>query len=267
MNELIKITENDKGEKLVSARELHEYLGNKRQFADWMNQRILQYGFIENQDYTSFHSFVKRKVGASKRIEYAITLDMAKELAMVENNEKGKIARQYFIAVEKEAIRRLLFSKHPAVPTTFAEALELAAKQQREIETQKREILVLAPKADFADKVILVDGLIEMSMAVKLLKLPYGRNIFFKLLRFSGVFFKSRNEPLQKYIEMGYFQVKQKVITRTELPDMIVNVPFFTEKGMARMAGWLTQRGFYDKKNVKDYIAQKEKENELSFAR
>lgn len=99
-NALIQIIEHN-GQRAVNARELHAFLDNKRQFADWIKQRIEQYGFVKNQDYEVFHNFVKRETGGSTRIEYALSLDMAKELSMVENNEKGRMARKYFIQCEK----------------------------------------------------------------------------------------------------------------------------------------------------------------------
>lgn len=102
MNELIKITEHD-GKRAVSARELHQFLENKREFTTWIKQRIEQYGFVENQDYCSFDKIVKRETGATTCKEYALSLDMAKELSMVENNEKGRMARKYFIECEKKA--------------------------------------------------------------------------------------------------------------------------------------------------------------------
>ena len=97
MNQLIKITEKE-GKQLVNARELHEFLENKRKFSDWIKQRIKQYGFVENEDFT-IHKFVK---GKATQIDYAITVEMAKELSMVENNEKGNQARKYFIQCEKQ---------------------------------------------------------------------------------------------------------------------------------------------------------------------
>lgn len=87
---------------VVDARELHTYLQSKQRFSDWIKAKIKKYGFVANQDYTSFHKIMKRDNGASKRIEYAITLDMAKELAMVESNAQGKAARDYFIACERK---------------------------------------------------------------------------------------------------------------------------------------------------------------------
>lgn len=97
MEQLIKIQERE-GQQVVSARDLHEFLGSKQQFADWIKGRISKYGLIENQDYTTFHNFMNR----SKTTEYALTIDAAKELAMVEGNDKGKAARQYFIEAEKQ---------------------------------------------------------------------------------------------------------------------------------------------------------------------
>lgn len=97
---LIAITE--QGDKqVVNARDLHAFLESKQEFANWIKSRIKDYGFIENQDFTSFDNFVKREKGGSVRKEYAITLDMAKELSMLERNQKGRDARKYFIEVEK----------------------------------------------------------------------------------------------------------------------------------------------------------------------
>ena len=102
--EIVPIYENVKGERVINARELHEKLGNKRQFANWVKQRIEHYKFIEGEDYFTFNKFVKREINSnlgSKTNEYYITIDMAKELCMVENNEIGKKLRKYFIEVEK----------------------------------------------------------------------------------------------------------------------------------------------------------------------
>lgn len=105
IGELIPINESN-GKRAVSARMLHTFLENKRKFTDWINQRIEQYGFVENQDFVSFHKFVKRETGATRVTEYAISVEMAKELSMVENNEKGKMARQYFIRCEEVAKKK-----------------------------------------------------------------------------------------------------------------------------------------------------------------
>lgn len=82
----------------ADARELHSFLNSERQYANWIQDRITQYGFIENQDYIIKITYTGRR----PRKEYFVALDMAKELCMVENNDKGKEARQYFIKCEKE---------------------------------------------------------------------------------------------------------------------------------------------------------------------
>lgn len=99
--EIITIYENEDNEKIINARELHQKLGNKRRFSDWIKQRIKQYGFVENEEFVKHHNFVM--VGNLKRpqIDYFLKIDMAKELCMVENNETGRKIRRYFIEVEK----------------------------------------------------------------------------------------------------------------------------------------------------------------------
>ena len=120
---IIPIYENDAKEKLINARELHKELNNKRQFADWIKQRIDKYKFLENQDFVKLHNFVM--VGNLKRpqIDYYLTIDMAKELCMVENNENGRKIRRYFIEVEKR-YREIINT-----PTNIFDFMRLALNQ------------------------------------------------------------------------------------------------------------------------------------------
>ncbi|NFL75338.1 hypothetical protein FDB81_06245 [Clostridium sporogenes] len=101
-DELIPVYKNNKGSKLVNARELHEWLGNKDNFTTWIGDRIKQYGFIEDVDYISFLENSKKPQGGRPSKEFIITLNMAKELSMVEKTKKGKQARQYFIKCEEK---------------------------------------------------------------------------------------------------------------------------------------------------------------------
>lgn len=130
MKELIKITEKE-GQQLVDARELHEFLGNKRQFADWIKQRINQYGFIENEDFSISQICEK---GGRPRTDYIITVDMAKQLSMVENNEKGNQARRYFIQCEKK-LREVVQDPYKALSPELQAIFKIDQKQQ-EIETK-----------------------------------------------------------------------------------------------------------------------------------
>lgn len=101
MKELIPIQEHS-GKKAVDARLLHEFLGSKRDFSNWIKDRIKKYGFIENQDYVVFNNFGENSSGGRPLTQYALSLDCAKEISMVEGNAKGKEARQYFIACENK---------------------------------------------------------------------------------------------------------------------------------------------------------------------
>ena len=130
MKELIKITEKE-GQQLVDARELHEFLGNKRQFADWIKQRINQYGFIENEDFSISQICEK---GGRPRTDYIITVDMAKQLSMVENNEKGNQARKYFIQCEKK-LKEVLQDPYNRLSPELKAIFQIDQKQQ-EIETK-----------------------------------------------------------------------------------------------------------------------------------
>lgn len=78
----------------VNARELHGFLGNGKQFSNWIQDRITKYGFVQEVDYTTAKS---KSLAGQTRIEYHVSIGMAKELAMVERNDQGKQARLYFI--------------------------------------------------------------------------------------------------------------------------------------------------------------------------
>ena len=88
----------------VHARKLHEFLGVGRDYSSWLKTRIKSYSFTENEDFILIHQNggIKKQGGDRRSIEHHITLDMAKELAMVERNEKGREARRYFIDCEKQ---------------------------------------------------------------------------------------------------------------------------------------------------------------------
>lgn len=102
MKELIAVTAHE-GRQAVSARELHRFLGSKQDFSTWIKGRIKKYDFIKNEDYMiAQQNYGTANGGFSVRDEYILTLDTAKELAMVEGNAKGRQARKYFIACEKK---------------------------------------------------------------------------------------------------------------------------------------------------------------------
>lgn len=99
MNELIRITERD-GKQAVSARELYTFLEIQTPFTMWA-ERMFEYGFTENVDYVSLSQKSEKPQGGRPQIDYALSISCAKEISMLQRNDKGKQARKYFIEVEK----------------------------------------------------------------------------------------------------------------------------------------------------------------------
>ena len=155
MNQLIPLhsqTINGNAVETVSARELHSFLESKRQFADWIKNRIEKYEFVENQDYVSLHKKMEREIGGTVRTEYFVSVSMAKELAMVENNDKGKQARKYFIECE-EQLKEQTATQKP-IPLTFAEALRAYADEVEAHERTQHQLAIAEPKAQYFDKLV-----------------------------------------------------------------------------------------------------------------
>lgn len=120
----------------ADARELHTFLNSEQEFANWIKNRITQYGFLENQDYIIKTTYTGRR----PRKEYFITLNMAKELCMVENNAKGKEARQYFIKCEQE-LQALKFSHYVnRIADLDALLIDNAKRHKREINGYKSQL-------------------------------------------------------------------------------------------------------------------------------
>ncbi|MFL8713065.1 antA/AntB antirepressor family protein [Clostridioides sp. GD02377] len=139
-DDLVTVYETDTGEKIVFARELHNNLEVKRQFIDWIEDRIKQYGFKENEDYSVFHKNVKNSNGGRPSKEYVLKLDVAKELAMVQNNHKGREIRRYFIRLEKLLNRTLSNSQLSQINTIVNESLlKMEVKHNIQMEQLKKE--------------------------------------------------------------------------------------------------------------------------------
>lgn len=226
MRELIKISETE-NRNTVSARDLHEFLDISTDFTTWC-KRMFEYGFEEEVDYTLI------KIGernSHNKIDYALTLDCAKEISMLQRTDRGKQARKYFIECEKklkQTIPKQLSRKELAYMVIEAE--EKAERLQLEIDTKHK------PRSQFVDVVFNSDSLINIGQAAKILGLGFGRNTLFKKLKEQGVLFKNSNEPKQQFIEKGYFKIKEKTFKHTDGSEKVTLQTFVTQKGLAYLA-------------------------------
>ena len=194
--ELIKITTNEEGQKLVSARELHEGLKVKSKFNDWITKRITKYGFEENQDFilvTQKKVTNNPKNPYTEQKDYIITVDMAKELCMVENNELGRQFRKYFIEAEKQLkdIKKIdsymIEDPIERAKRWIEEAEERKALMEENIKKDE-EIKVLKPKAEFTDKFLQDDTLYKATDIAKEIGMTATK--FNRLLEGLGIQFK-----------------------------------------------------------------------------
>ena len=204
------------GNNFVSARQLHAFLQVGKEFAAWMKYRIEQYDLQDGVDFVmlSFSPNLAITVGRPQT-EYALTLDCAKELCMVENNERGKMARRYFIEIEKK-FRQMVKPTAPAVPQSFAEALRLAASQAEQIERQTKQIEADAPKVAFANAIITSPcncGIDELAKILAQNGVQMGEIRLFKWMRENGFLCSTgtaHNQPTQKALEQGLFEIVPK---------------------------------------------------------
>lgn len=227
MNELFNVTTN--GDKLtLSARELHKELNIAGRFSRWFEQ-MSEYGFEENVDYTSVQNCTEVQNNGGIQVrelqDYQITLDMAKEIAMLQRNEKGKEIRRKLIELEKA---------WNSPEKVMARALDIAHKTIANLQIENEE---MKPKAIFADAVATSDTSILIGDLAKLIKqngTDIGQKRLFERMRNDGYLIKkgtSKNMPTQVAMEKGLFEVKERVINNPDGSTRITRTTKVTGKG------------------------------------
>ena len=225
MNEIIKTSNNDKGEIVISGRELHEFLEVATEYKKWF-ARMVEYGFVESVDFIKVTQKCLTSSTGQKITDHHIKLDMAKEIAMIQRTEKGKQARQYFLQLEK------MWNSPEMV---MKRALQYADQQMKKLEQQ---IQLDRPKVLFADAVSASKTSILIGDLAKLLKqngYNTGQKRLFQELRDNGYLIKRKgadyNSPTQRSMEMGLFEVKETAITHSDGHVSISKTTKVTGKG------------------------------------
>lgn len=204
MSELFRLEPRPMGPETVQtvdARELHAFLAVGRDFTTWIRDRIEQYGFIEGQD---FSPVLGKSSGGRPGTEYAISLDMAKELAMVERNEQGKRARAYFIECERKAKQ----AGQLAIPQTLPEALRLAADLADKVEQQQKQLEAQKPAVEYLERYVEAKSTKSLREVAKVLGIK--ERDFMAQLVADGILFRQSGYllPFATYQHRGLFEVK-----------------------------------------------------------
>lgn len=213
----------------VDGRELHTFLLNGDKFTTWIVERIAQYGFIKGEDYTTFSAVAEK--GGRPRKEWAVSLGMAKELAMVERNDQGKRARQYFIECERRAKAA---SARPTIPQTLPEALRLAADLAEQVQT-------LAPKAEALDRITAADGENNITETAKNLQLE-PKKLFKELERRKWIYRRTatgRPIAYQTQIHAGRLTHRITLFDKPDGTQGTSSTVMVTPKGVTDIAALL----------------------------
>lgn len=231
MSALIPIREHD-GRQAVSGRELHTFLGAGARYNDWF-QRMVEYGFIDGTD---FYSILSESTGGRPSTDHALTLDMAKELAMIQRTPKGQEARRYFIDVEKQA-------REIVVPQTLPEALRAYAAEVEHRQALQAKVDEITPRAEAWDEIASAEGDYAVADAAKMLAragIPMGRDrLFVELAKLRWIYRgeKKRWRPYQSAIDAGYMAERAQAPHRDADGELVASAPQvrLTIRGVERL--------------------------------
>jgi phage antirepressor YoqD-like protein len=221
MNDIIKVNyESDRP--TVLGRDLHAMLEVGTAYKDWF-PRMCEYGFSDGSD---FSSFLSESTGGRPATDHQLTIDMAKEICMLQRTEKGKTCREYFISIEKQ------WNRPEAV---MARALQFADRQIKELTAKVEQD---KPKVLFASAVETSKTSILIGELAKLIRqngVEIGQNRLFQWLRDNGYLIKRQgtdyNMPTQYSVERGWFEIKETVINKPDGSITVSRTPKITGKG------------------------------------
>lgn len=226
IGEMFNIQEKENGEIAISGRELHQALEVKTPYKKWF-ERMSDYGFEENIDYAVTDIFVHNPLGGRQnQTDHALTLDTAKEIAMIQRSEPGKRARQYFIQVEKA---------WNSPEMIMQRALKIANSTINQLETQiERD----KPKVMFADAVDTSTSSILVGELAKLISqngVKIGQNRLFQWLRDNGYLIKKQGEaynlPTQRSMDLKIMDIKKRTQNNPDGSIRVTRTTKITGKG------------------------------------
>lgn len=239
MDELIPILKQSIGGldvNAVDARNLWEFLESGQEFSNWIKSRVEKYDFSRGIDFEVFDKSVKNSSGGRPQTVYVISLDMAQELAMVENNDKGRAARRYFI----ECARRLKSSS-----TDMTQVLSDPANLRTLLLTYTEKVIALEskvaeqePLVKSLQKITASEGSLCISDAARTLNIPQSK-LFAWLRREKWIFRRvgcAWDVPHAERLRQGFMEMKTTVLVRDGKEDKIVEQARVTPLGLSKLA-------------------------------
>ncbi|MBF9011317.1 phage antirepressor KilAC domain-containing protein [Corynebacterium phoceense] len=227
---LIPLTDND-GAQAVMGRDLHAFLEVGTAYSRWIERLIEKYGFVTGQD---FMPKMAESTGGRPSEDHILTLDMAKELSMVQNNERGRQARRYFLECERVAREHAQMAdnaKSVIQQMTRSEILQIALNAETErlqLEAKNKE---LEPKAEAYDEFMDATGHYNVGTVAKML--GKSQNWLFRELRNRGVLISKgamKNTPYQQY--MHHFEVKAHYYERSNGEQGVSHTTYVQPSGI-----------------------------------
>lgn len=234
MNELINVKMNENDEPVMSGRHLHEFLEIGTPYDKWF-PRMMEYGFEEGKD---FSTFLSESTGGRPSTDHVLKLEMAKEIAMIQRSDKGKIARQYFLQIERD---------WNSPEKVMARALKIANRtleiKEKTIQMQEQLIGELKPKADYLDTILSNKSLMKITSIAK----DYGMSgqAMNELLHQLKIQYKSGNQWLlySKYQASGYTHSETVTFTRSNGKTDVNLITKWSQKGRLFLYEKLKENG------------------------
>lgn len=232
MDNLISVNY-DADQPCVSARDLHQQLNIRTQYTKWF-ERMKEYGFTENEDFKAIsHKRLTAQGNETTYIDHEISIDMAKQICMIQRSPEGKQIRQYFLDLEKA---------WNTPEQIFARALKMADKTIDKLKSDNAILIEdnerMKPKEIFADAVSTSDTSILIGELAKILRqneVQTGQNKLFEWMRCNGYLIKRKgsdwNMPTQRAMDMDLFEIKETVINQPNGSTKISKTTKVTGKG------------------------------------
>lgn len=227
ISKMVPVNYSDSNRPTVSGRELHDFLGISSNYSTWF-KRMCEYGFNEHTDYESCFPNLEseNQHGGQNKQDHQLTVQMAKEIAMLQRNKKGKIAREYFITIEEK-----WNSPEQVMARGLIAANQTINSLKLTVEAQSKKIEEMKPKATYYDKILNSKSLVSVTEIAK--DYGFGAVTLNRILNQKKVQYKVNGTWVlyEKYQNKGYVGTKTASFSSSDGYDCSRESTYWTQKG------------------------------------